>query len=61
MPATGTGAGQTGPTVFNGLGDGATTAPKPTGNAAPNAVQFGNAYGLAVVVAGLFAGFAVML
>ncbi|KAK0657465.1 hypothetical protein B0T16DRAFT_425674 [Cercophora newfieldiana] len=61
MPATGT-AGSTGPTVFNGLGEGATSSPKPAGNAAaPALLQFGSAYGLVVVAAGMIGGFAVML
>jgi len=54
-------AKSTGPTVFDGIGDGATSSPKPTGNAAPALLQFGSAYGLVVVAAGLVGGFAVMV
>jgi len=61
MSATGTGAGSTGPTIFNGLGEGASSTAKPTGNAAPALLQFGSAYGLVVVAAGMIGGFAVML
>ena len=60
MPATATGASATGPAVFDGMGGGATAAAKTTGNAAP-AVEFGRAYGLVAVTAGLFAGFALGL
>jgi len=54
--ATGSSTGSTGPAIFTGLAgnDGR------SGSGAV-ALQFGNAYGLGVVMAGLFAGFAVML
>lgn len=60
MPATGT-AKSTGPTIFNGIGEGATSTAKPSGNAAPALLQFGSAYGLVALTAGLIGGFAVML
>ena len=60
MPATGT-AGSTGPTVFNGIGADATGTPRTGSGAAPALLQFGSAYGLVVVAAGMIGGFAVML
>lgn len=46
--------------VFNGLGDGSSNnVGAGTGNAA-GALRFGDSYGLAVVVGGLFAGFAML-
>jgi len=59
MSATTTGASATGPQIFTGLA-GSTGTSKPAGSAA-SALQFGTAYGLGVVVAGLFAGFAMVL
>ncbi|KAK1755084.1 hypothetical protein QBC47DRAFT_208733 [Echria macrotheca] len=56
---TATDASATGPQIFTGLA-GQTSTSKPAGSAAP-ALQFGSAYGLGVVVAGLFAGCAMIL
>jgi len=60
QPATATGASSTGPAVFNGLGDGGSSSAK-TGGAGASALEFGRAYGLTVVAASLFAGFALGL
>ena len=59
QPATATGPAATGPTVFNGMSDGSSGAStKPN---AASALEFGRAYGLAVVAASLFAGLALGL
>ncbi|KAK1834864.1 hypothetical protein QBC39DRAFT_343089 [Podospora conica] len=61
--ATGTGSSSTGPAVFEGLDGSSSTgssASTPPGSGA-SALEFGKAYGLAVVGASLFAGFALGL
>lgn len=57
--ATGAGSSSTGPAVFNGLGDGSSSPAKTPSGA--SALEFGKAYGLAVVGASLFAGLALGL
>ena len=70
MPATATGSSTNGPKVFDGFGDSEADedsegsgdgGSNPPGSAAPRALEFGKAYGLIVVAAGLFAGFGVLL
>jgi len=60
MAATATGgASGSSPTVFNGLGGTSSSSTKKSGSHA--ALEIGRSYGLAVVFAGLFAGFAFIM
>lgn len=62
MPATAT-ATQTGATKppTTGFGGAAATTGAGNGGGAPSALNLGQSYGLAIVVAGFFAGFALIL
>jgi hypothetical protein len=57
MPATSTASANQ---VFTGLAGGSSSS-KPNNNAAPPAMEFGGAYGLAMVAGSLLAGFFMML
>lgn len=62
--ATGSASSTSAGAIYTGLGGGATSALPSTGAAAvfqPMAVQFDQSWGMAVVVAGLFGGFALLL
>ncbi len=69
MAATATstdGAAATAPTVYNGLGGAATTSssgstPTNKSNRAQASLDLGRSYGVAIIVAGLFAGFALVI
>ncbi|KAK3341136.1 hypothetical protein B0T25DRAFT_573541 [Lasiosphaeria hispida] len=61
MPSTSAGPTTTANQVFTGLAGEATSTSTPAGSAAPAVLRLGNAYGLAIVMGSLFAGFAMAL
>lgn len=61
MSAASSSATATGPVVFDGLDGNTKPTSNPSGNAASPAIQAGGLYGLVVVTASLFAGFALVL
>jgi hypothetical protein len=61
MTATDAGSVSTSNQVFTGLAGGPQTSAPASGNAAPALMAVGEISGMLVVIAGLFAGFALML